>query len=508
VFLAQSDFRLLQEPSQALQGGPPEVAAYEFQSHGIVGMLEKLRDKFVDERSLLEQEEASKKHGHEMLVQDLSASVKSSENTKALKATHRAKNLQTAATMKGDLADATRMVAEEEKAFLDITTTCDQKTSDFQERQKLRDDEIIAINKAIEILSSDVPPMPTMLAQRSTAFVQLRSSTQSPEQARAIKFLNQEADKINSQVLSALAVRVQDDPFIKVKKLIQDLITRLVEEANEAAQHQAWCDAELAENGEVRTSRTTLAERLSSEIEQMNAAITKLGSEVTLLTQEVAETEQQIAELTQKRQTEKATNEQTVKDAQDAQTAVQTAVTLLREFYAQAGEATALFQKRHLQSRLQEESLSLHAQHLRRQEPAIFDGAYKGMGAESGGVLGMLEVIQSDYARLESTTTAMEQESLAAFERFMSDAKVSKATAETDIEHKNREKQATEQAVMDATSDLASAQKELEAANNYFEKLKPSCLNTGTGYEERTARRKEEIQSLKEALQILAGESA
>ena len=33
--------------------------------------------------------------------------------------------------------------------------------------------------------------------------------------------------------------------------------------------------------------------------------------------------------------------------------------------------------------------------------PETFDKAYKGMGGESGGVLGMLEVIQSDFSRLE-----------------------------------------------------------------------------------------------------------
>ena len=41
-------------------------------------------------------------------------------------------------------------------------------------------------------------------------------------------------------------------------------------------------------------------------------------------------------------------------------------------------------------------------------EPEIFDKAYTGMGAEGGGVVGMLEVIESDFARLESDTKASE----------------------------------------------------------------------------------------------------
>ena len=41
-------------------------------------------------------------------------------------------------------------------------------------------------------------------------------------------------------------------------------------------------------------------------------------------------------------------------------------------------------------------------------QPEIFDKAYTGMGAEGGGVVGMLEVIESDFARLESDTKASE----------------------------------------------------------------------------------------------------
>ena len=40
----------------------------------------------------------------------------------------------------------------------------------------------------------------------------------------------------------------------------------------------------------------------------------------------------------------------------------------------------------------------------------------------------------------------------------------------------------------------------------YFDKLKPSCVDSGVSYEDRVGRRKEEIESLQEALKILNGE--
>ena len=40
----------------------------------------------------------------------------------------------------------------------------------------------------------------------------------------------------------------------------------------------------------------------------------------------------------------------------------------------------------------------------------------------------------------------------------------------------------------------------------YFDKLKPSCIEVGVSYDDRVARRKEEIASLQDALKILSGE--
>merc|ERR1719321_2258145 len=101
-----------------------------------------------------------------------------------------------------------------------------------------------------------------------------------------------------------------------------------------------------------------------------------------------------------------------------------------------------------------------------------------------GGVLGMLEVCESDFARLESETT----------------------TGEADAaKHKSGTKQSKESALATAKKDLAGVQEELAAAMAYYEKLKPSCVDAGESYEERVARRKQEIESLQEALKILNG---
>merc|ERR1719478_1607773 len=117
----------------------------------------------------------------------------------------------------------------------------------------------------------------------------------------------------------------------------------------------------------------------------------------------------------------------------------------------------------------------------------------------------MIEVIQSDFARLEADTTAAEAEAQKTFDEFMGDSSVDKAQKSSDIQHKTSKKQNQEQALQEHKTDLEGTQKELDAAMEYYEKLKPSCIDAGVSYEERVSRRKEEIQSLQEALRILNG---
>ena len=52
---------------------------------------------------------------------------------------------------------------------------------------------------------------------------------------------------------------------------------------------------------------------------------------------------------------------------------------------------------------------------------------------------------------------------------------------------------------------MRSSQEELDAAMDYVEELKVSCVDADVSYEERIQRRKEEIESLEEALKILSG---
>jgi len=482
-----------QQSQETLEANAPSAAGYSVASKGIMKMLAELLDKFVMERTRLEQEETKTKNAYELLMQDLTSQIDEATEDRDEKAERKARKLQAKAAAVGDLEDTSTTKQADTTYLEDLVATCEEKATNFEARQQLRAEEIEAVKKAMEIISSKAVSgsaekhLPAFLQVKTPALVQFGVQVQDSTRARLTSFLQSQALKLDSAMLSAMALRAAADPFKKVQKMIGDLITRLLEQANEEAEHKQWCDSELATNEQTRAEKTKAVETLTSEIDQLQASIAKLTEQIGKLTTAVAELDAAVAEATELRQKEKAKNSETVSDAEEAQTAVAQALTVLKEFYAKAGEATSLMQQQ-------------------PEAPEIFDEPYKGMQSENGGVMGMLEVIQADFARLESETKAAEASAVKEYETFMSDSKVDKTSKSKDIEHKSSKKQDEEEALVVKKEDLEGTEKEMDAALQYYDKLKPDCVDAGDSYEDRVARRKEEIESLQDALRILNGE--
>merc|ERR1719213_898354 len=174
----------------------------------------------------LEKEEMNSKHAYDMLMQDLKAQIAQATQDRDEKAETKAKTLQHKADCEGDLKDTTTTMHADKKYLSDLTATCEQKASDFESRQQLRAYEIVAIEKAIEIISSGAVSgnadkhLPALV--QGSSFAQLRSDLNAKAQARVAVYLQSRSKALNSRVLATLAEKVQDDPFKKVKKMIKD----------------------------------------------------------------------------------------------------------------------------------------------------------------------------------------------------------------------------------------------------------------------------------------------
>merc|ERR1719326_2522247 len=195
-------------------------------------------------------------------------------------------------------------------------------------------------------------------------------------QQRAAEYLERQASALSSRSLNALAAKMESSPFAKVITMIEELLAKLKQEAQEEAEHKAWCDKQLKTNKMKRDKKTASVERLSAEQKSLDGQIESMGKDITTLVQEQADLSKAMKEATEQRESEKAENTQTIADAAAGAEATKSALVVLREFYDK-------------QSFMQAD-----------QAPEM--KAYTGMSSAKGGVVGMLEVIEADFKRLEA----------------------------------------------------------------------------------------------------------
>merc|ERR1719401_2579339 len=225
--------------------------------------------------------------------------------------------------------------------------------------------------------------------------------------------------------------------------MIEDLLAKLKEEAAAEAEHKAWCDEQLHNNKIKRDKKTAQVKKLTAEIEAVTEEIAAMAKKIATLAKEQAELTKAMEEATAQRTTEKAINEETMKDAAAGEEATKAALVILKEFYSSQ------------ESLLQQQQVPEMA-------------AYKGMQNAKGGVIGMLEVIASDFARLFAETKAAEESAAKEYASFMKEATASKK-AKHDLEFKTSlEKDQAEFDKSQLQKDLEATQEEKDQAE--FEK--------------------------------------
>merc|ERR1719420_2461130 len=303
------------------------------------------------------------------------------------------------------------------------------------------------------------------------------------------------AKEKHSQELSLLAGRIAaayrasaatgEDSFAKVKGLIEDMIARLVKEGEEEATHKAWCDKEMAETKKKKDELNYDIDKLTTKIDKAKAQSEKLKGESAELSKEIAEITKSQAEMDKIRQAEHAAFLETKADLEKGIDGVRMALKVLRDYY-DAGQAALL----------QDD----------QRQPAVPETHEKSSGAGSS-IIGMLEVIESDFAKNLAEETTEEDSAAVQYQKTLLQNKVSKTMKESDVKYKTKEAAGLDKSVAEDSADLEGAQSELDSVLEATKIQRGMCELKPETYEERKGRRESEIAGLKEALAILEGEA-
>ncbi|CAK0816103.1 unnamed protein product, partial [Prorocentrum cordatum] len=480
--------------------GAPAATVYKTHSTDILDLLEDIKEKAEEDLAALRKAETNTKQNFEMLEQSLTdANTNDNKDMVDEKAAKSAAEEEKASNAK-DLEMTVKALADANAVLASIKNDCMQVAADHEATVAGRNDELKAIADAKKILedtTSGAVAQSYSLVQLSSGRSQLRTSVDL-KKAEVLTAVQQLAKKYHSSALAQLASRMQavvrlgsaagEDPFVKVKGLITDLIAKLEAEASASAEEKAYCDDQIAKTEEKKSELEEDMAALTAKIDKAAATSAALKADVKELQGELAALAKLQSEMDKIRSEENAAYNKAKADLTLGLKGVRDALSVLSAYYG--GAAASMLQGG--EGAWQPAKPVLHA-------------AATGAGSS---IIGILEVVESDFAKNLAQEEAEEADAQALYDKTTQENKVTNTMKSQDVVYKTKEFKTLDKNVADMTSDHAGKDTQLKAVLEYYAQVKDRCIAKPESYEERKARREAEIAGLQQALSILESETA
>jgi len=514
----------------------PDDPTYKFRSDGIISTLTDMQTMFTDKKTETEGDRDKAKTACDTLKGGLTTEMGTNSNAMGTLKTDIGTLETDIAAAKEFLIEKSDELKDEQRYMKDLTERCELRARDWDQRSKARGDEITALTEALAILKDgkdggksiqeldavnnrsfvqEPPRLPAATIKPASSlarhvaptlakvpsFLQARSlrgrgrSATEVQRDHVVDLLQQEGTRIHSQMLATLSSQIatSSNPFGRVKQLIQELIQRLLDEAAQEATKKGFCDTEIGKAETERDFRFAEITKLTAVVNALEARRKELKQEIEDLNVTIPALHEALDNATTQRGEEHEQNVADIKTAKEGVEAVAEAITILKVFYKKAGKAKVSL----LQSPVDEDT-----------DGPGFSGAYRGKQDAGTNIIGILEVIHSDFDRTARHTEQAEKEAQAAFVKLERASKVDIAEKERTVELDVMELESVKDKLAAKMDDLKSAQKMLDDALKAMEDLKPMCVDTGMTFAERKQKREDEIAALKKAICFIDPEGA
>merc|ERR1719327_571708 len=262
---------------------PVEMEDYKFHSSSIIETLEGLLNDFRKTKAGVDADEVQRVQEYDMFMQDKTDFVKAKtlamEEAKKL----RDQKIEDIGTASQELTTVSAQLLDDMQYLDELNTICSDKAKTWDQRTKLRANELTAITQATGIVKATVSEktqsstirfaqtgtvlhIADAVASSDGAMEAIEAEAEIAESDSALGFLQRasvqkhepqsgdagrqmiisllkgKGQELKSTLLTSLASRIAADPFAKIKKLIQELIERLLQEAANEANQKGWCD--------------------------------------------------------------------------------------------------------------------------------------------------------------------------------------------------------------------------------------------------------------------------
>merc|ERR1719379_2741929 len=395
------------------QKGMRAAAKAKAPSSEIFGILKQMKESFETSLAESQNDEKEAVAQYEDLEAAKTREIAAAKDLMETKTVEMADAKEKNAQSKEDLEDTRKQLSADNKFLSDVKLKCDDADKLYQDRVKVRNEELKAVSETIVILTDDDAKDQFNKSGMGT-FLQLSMRTvRKSARDRAAKMLQTASKAFQNPRLATIAMEMRLSGFEKVKEAIDKMTVALKAEQAEEVKQKDYCNSELMENDKQVAAKSDLKTDLETQISDLSTSIDDLKDAIAGLEGEVASNKKEMLRASQIREAENKEFQSCVTDQRATQAILMKAVDKLKSFYGfiqtkQAPEAPA-------------------------------QGTYeKSKGAT--GIITMIETLIEESKTLEAEASKGEAEAQASYEEFMKDSTATVAALSKDIANKTEEK--------------------------------------------------------------------
>jgi len=468
----------------------------------IVGLLKQLDDEMSATLAGITKDEKAAIASYEAIVAAKKKEIEALTSQIEAKTTSVGELGVEIATMKGDLSDTEAALIADQKFLANLESDCATKAAEWDEIQKTRSQELVAVAETIKILNDDDALdlfKKTLPSASASSFVQFKTTTD--RKAKALAAVQQSIAKFGHVLprldFIALALHGKKIGFEKVIKMIDAMVATLKTEQLDDDKKKEYCAAQFdSTEDKMKVLKGTISD-LEPKIADTEDSISTLAAEIKDLQAGIASLDKSVAEATAQRKAEHEDFLELMSSDNAAKELLGFAKKRLMKFYnPKLYAATTLLQ------------VSEQSKHSSSADPGpapAAPGPYSTKSAESTGVVAMLDKLIAGLDKEMTEAEVSEKNAQESYEALMGDSAAKRTADGTSITEKEAAKADLGSALEAAKEAKASTEKEAMATGKYIESLHAECDWLVQYFDVRKEARDGEIDSLAKAKAVLSG---
>jgi hypothetical protein len=508
-FLEEPVAFLQQEPEDYYDQKAQAKASYSPASATIMGILKDMYDTFAadleksntDESAL---QKAFEEHiaAKEKANADLKREILGKEEQSAQKSTELSEAEAT-------LSATTEQRSSDEQIFESTRDSCKAKSDEWDERGRLRTEQLVGINQALEILTDDSARDFLISATGTTVrdtyggegvkgldFVQVDQKKDARQKAFLV--LKQLVKGTNNLRLARVAAMARRGHFDDVIAEIDKMLAELEKEGLDDVTQKAWCISEQHRNEDAKSDKEYKISQIEAKIERAQEAIKKMEKKQDYTRGQIADLVEMWEDAEADRVSESGASAAAKSDDEKAILLLGDAIAALSQ-YEQNNAFLQLKSKTAKKSKQPVFELDEDAAPTEE-----FSSADVHQGAQHS-IINMMKNIKEE---LENEVALSDKAEAKAIEDHAAlKAEVDKQTDQYNkfiIELDGMIADANKD-ISDLTDDKTKTEEERQSVVDYLREIKPNCEWIKGAFDLRAKQREEEKKGLREAQAMLAG---